>query len=61
MFIRRVGPPVGYWTTRFESKHRVAKNIAFSAKNVLNISKTLAVRQQMRMASGKDQVLTYFH
>ena len=52
MFIRKFGPLVGYWTNRFESKHRVAKNIAASSKNVINISKTLAIRQQMRMSSG---------
>ena len=49
--IRRFGPPVAYWTARFESKHRIAKKFAESANNVKNISKTLSERQQMRMAS----------
>ena len=45
------GPPITYWTARFESKHRIAKNFAASAKNVKNITKTLSERQQMRAAS----------
>lgn len=49
--IRKFGPPLSFWTGRFESKHRVAKGTAESAKNFVNITSTLAVRQQMRMAS----------
>ena len=49
--IRMYGPPLAYWTARFESKHRVAKNVAEAAKNFKNISLTLSVRQQRRMAS----------
>lgn len=45
------GPPMSYWTGRFESKHRVAKSTAESSKNVINISKTISERQQMRSAS----------
>ena len=45
------GPLMAYWTGRFESKHRVAKSIAESAKNVVNITKTVAERQQMRAVS----------
>ena len=45
------GPPMSYWTGRFESKHRVAKSTAESAKNVINVTKTIAERQQMRSAS----------
>ena len=45
------GPPVTFWTARFESKHRIAKNIAQTAKNVKNITKTLTERQQLRAAS----------
>ena len=49
--IRKFGPPMGYWTGRFESKHRVAKSVADSCKNFINISKTVSNRQQLRMAS----------
>jgi hypothetical protein len=49
--IRLFGPPLCYWTARFESKHRISKNTAESAKNFKNISLTVSVRQQMRMAS----------
>ena len=45
------GPLVGVWTARYEAKHRVAKMMSTSAKNFINISKTLAVRQQFRQAS----------
>ena len=49
--IRLFGPPLAFWTARFESKHRVSKNTAESAKNFKNISWTVSSRQQMRMAS----------
>ena len=49
--IRLYGPPLSFWTARFESKHRIAKNVSESAKNFKNISWTVASRQQMRMAS----------
>ena len=49
--IKLFGPPLGYWTARFESKHRIGKNLAEAAKNFKNISLTVSVRQQMRMAS----------
>ena len=49
--IRNLGPAMSFWTGRFEAKHRVAKGTAESAKNFINISATLAIRQQMRMAS----------
>ena len=45
------GPLVGVWTARYEAKHRVAKMMSTSAKNFINISKTLAVRQQFRQSS----------
>ena len=42
---------MAFWTARFESKHRISKNIAESAKNFKNITLTVTVQQQMRMAS----------
>lgn len=45
------GPAMSFWTGRFESKHRTAKSIALSAKNVINITKTISERQQLRCAS----------
>ena len=54
--IRMFGPPVSYWTARFESKHCIAKSIAASSRNVINITKTLTERQQMRAASGKSSI-----
>ena len=49
--IEMFGPCLSYWTGRFESKHRVAKNTAETAKNVKNITKTISERQQMRAVS----------
>ena len=49
--IRMFGPVMCYWTGRFESKHRVAKSTSESAKNVINVTKTIAERQQLRAAS----------
>ena len=46
---------MSFWTGRFESKHQIAKSIALSAKNVINITKTISERQQMRNAS------VYYH
>ena len=50
-----LGPPMSYWTARFESRHRLAKNAATSAKNFKNISLTISTRQQMRQSS------VYYH
>ena len=53
--IRLFGPPLTFWTARYEAKHRIAKNGSEACKNFKNISLTLSVMQQMRMAS------TYYH
>ena len=53
--IRLYGPAMSYWTARYESRHRIAKNVADSAKNFRNISLTLSTRQQMRLCS------VYYH
>ena len=49
--IRLYGPPLSYWTARYESRHRIAKMTSESAKNFVNISCTVATRQQMRQSS----------
>ena len=49
--VQKYGPCLGVWTARYESKNRVAKSLAVSGKNFINISKTVAVRQQFRQAS----------
>ena len=51
MSFLKYGPPVAYWTARFESKNRIGKMIANSGKNFVNISKTVTQRMQMRQAS----------
>ena len=49
--ILKYGPCPATWTARYESKNRVAKLLATSAKNFINISLTVCRRQQMRQAS----------
>ena len=49
--IRLYGPPLSYWTARYESRHRIAKNTAEASKNFINISLTVSTRQQMRLSS----------
>ena len=49
--IRNFGPPSSFWTGRYESKHRVSKSTTESAKNFINITHTVSIRQQLRMCS----------
>ena len=35
--IANFGPPMNYWTARYESRHRIAKSSATSAKNFKEI------------------------
>ena len=49
--IEKYGPSIGISTSRYEARHRIAKGIAQSGKNFVNIPKTLSKRQQMRAAS----------
>ena len=53
--IRLYGPPLSYWTARYESRHRLAKNTAETSKNFINISHTVSTRQQLRQSS------VYYH
>ena len=49
--IRLYGPPTSYWTARYEAKHRIAKSIAESSKNFINITYTISLRTQRRACS----------
>ena len=51
-YIDKFGPTSGFWTGRFESKHRVAKSTSQASKNFINISSTVSHRQQYRMCSS---------
>ena len=46
--IMKMGPPVGVWTARYESKNRIPKMLLHSAKNFKNPAYTVAMRQQFR-------------
>ena len=44
--VSRFGPLVRYWTMRFEAKHQYFKSLACRMGNFINITYSLAVRQQ---------------
>lgn len=46
MFLK-FGPLTQVWTMRFEAKHQIAKIAARASRNRMNISKTLALRNQL--------------
>lgn len=48
--IRQLGPPVRYWSMRYESKHYPSKRCASASKNFVNIAKTVATRHQLQTA-----------
>lgn len=48
MFLK-FGPLVQVWTMRFEAKHQVSKIAARASKNRINITKTLALRNQLSL------------
>lgn len=50
MCMRNSGPPVRYWSMRFEARHQVFKDLAKSTHCFKNLCKTLAVRFQMALA-----------
>jgi len=45
--IRQLGPPIRYWSMRYESNHYPFKKIAGVSSNFKNIAKTLANRNQL--------------
>jgi hypothetical protein len=49
--VQKFGPLNGYWTARPEGKHRQFVNFAESAKNFINLPKTLAEKHQKLLAS----------
>lgn len=58
--IKSMGPTVYMNTIRFESKHKVFKDLIHSSRNFKNLCKTLAIRHQQNMAissfSYKDEI-----
>jgi hypothetical protein len=50
MCMRNSGPPVRYWSMRFEGRHQVFKDLAKSTNCYKNLCKTLADRFQMALA-----------
>ena len=44
--VSRFGPLVRYWAMRFEAKHQYFKSLACRMGNFINITYSLAVRQQ---------------
>jgi hypothetical protein len=46
-FIRNFGPPIRFWTLRFESKHKYFKSVSRITQNYINITHTLSERHQL--------------
>lgn len=49
--MKRLGPLIRYWCMRFEAKHRFGKELSSVCRNFKNICKTIAWRNQYRLAS----------
>jgi hypothetical protein len=49
--MKRLGPLVHYWCMRFEAKHRFGKELSSVCRNFKNICKTIALRNQQRLAN----------
>lgn len=47
--IEKTGPPVLLWSMRYESKHREMKSSANVVSSRINISKTLAIKNQLKL------------
>ncbi|GFX29500.1 uncharacterized protein LOC106175700 [Trichonephila clavipes] len=47
--IRQLGPPVRYWSMRYEANTTPPKNVHHQV-GILNVAKTVAVRHQLKMA-----------
>lgn len=52
MIIRKMGPPRGYWTMRFESKNGYCKELVRKLKNFKDVASTLAQRHQTSIFSA---------
>lgn len=52
--MERFGPFLGVWTARCESKHRDYVNFSEAAKNFINLLKTLAEKDQKKLACRFD-------
>lgn len=44
------GPPVRYWSMRFEARHQILKDMARNSHRFKNICRTLAIRSQIGLA-----------
>lgn len=51
MIIRKMGPPRGYWTMRYESKNGYLKDLSRKLKNYNDVAYTIAMRNQKSMLS----------
>lgn len=47
--INRSGPPIQYWSMRFEAFHRISKTVARSSANRMNICLTIATKHQLKL------------
>jgi len=49
--IRELGPPIRYWNMRKKNRHFSFKRMAAFSGNFINVSKTLAYRNQIKQAA----------
>lgn len=47
--MQMVGPLVNMWTMRFEAEHRISKLAANVVSSHVNITKTLAIKHQLKL------------
>lgn len=50
VLIKKFGPPIEFWTIRFEAKHSFFKQVVHNTGNFKNILHTLATRHQLMLA-----------
>lgn len=58
--MRKNGPPVGFWSMRFEAYHKLIKLMAATSNNKKSIQKTIEIRSQLRLAYLKcNKIVNY--
>lgn len=59
--IKMNGPPVGFWSMRYEVYHRLLKMMEFTSNNEINVQKTITSRSQLFLAYSKTYKIVEYH
>lgn len=59
--MRLNGPPVGFWSMRFEAYHRLLKMMSLTSSNKINIQKTITIRSQLLLAYLKTHKIVKYN